>query len=203
MTEKEINPFVKMLLEMGPIVLFFIAYIRLKDQVFNIGGTDYDGFILVTAAFVDLLIITNGILWMLTGKLSKMQIATLVLVVIFGGMTVWLNDDRFIKMKPTMIYLLFGGILSFGLLRGSSYLKYVMEEMMPLQDEGWMLLTKRVTIFFFALAILNELVWRTTTTETWVYFKTFGLTLALFGFFMTQGKLFQTYGIEDENDPKT
>jgi intracellular septation protein len=203
MTEKEINPFVKMLLEMGPIVLFFIAYIRLKDQVFNIGGTDYDGFILVTAAFVVLLIITNGILWMLTGKLSKMQIATLVLVVIFGGMTVWLNDDRFIKMKPTMIYLLFGGILSFGLLRGSSYLKYVMEEMMPLQDEGWMLLTKRVTIFFFALAILNELVWRTTTTETWVYFKTFGLTLALFGFFMTQGKLFQTYGIEDENDPKT
>jgi intracellular septation protein len=193
MTEKEINPFVKMLLEMGPIVLFFIAYIRLKDQVFNIGGTDYDGFILVTAAFVVLLIITNGILWMLTGKLSKMQIATLVLVVIFGGMTVWLNDDRFIKMKPTMIYLLFGGILSFGLLRGSSYLKYVMEEMMPLQDEGWMLLTKRVTIFFFALAILNELVWRTTTTETWVYFKTFGLTLALF----------QTYGIEDENDPKT
>lgn len=201
-SEKEINPFVKLLLEMGPIVLFFIAYIRLKESVFTIGGTDYDGFILVTAAFVVLLLITNGILWVLTGKLSKMQIATLVLVVVFGGMTVWLNDDRFIKMKPTMIYVLFGGVLSFGLLRGSSYLKYVMEEMMPLKDEGWMLLTKRVTMFFFALAILNELVWRTTTTETWVYFKTFGLTLALFGFFMTQGKLFQTYGIEDENDPK-
>ena len=89
--KSEINPFVKTLLEMGPIVLFFIAYIRLKDRVFNIGGTDYDGFIIVTAAFVILLIITNGILWMLTGKLSKMQIATLVLVVVFGGMTVWLN----------------------------------------------------------------------------------------------------------------
>ena len=202
-SKKEINPFVKTLLEMGPILLFFVAYIRLKDQVFNIGGTDYDGFIIVTAAFVILLIITNGILWMLTGKLSKMQIATLVLVVVFGGMTVWLNDDRFIKMKPTMIYLLFGGILGFGLLRGVSYLKYVMEEMMQLQDEGWMILTKRVTLFFVALAILNELVWRSTSTETWVYFKTFGLTFALFGFFMTQTKLFQTFGIEDDTKPES
>ena len=202
MTKKDINPLVKTLLEMGPILLFFIAYIRLKDQVFNIGGTDYDGFIIVTAAFVVLLIITNGLLRLLTGSLSKMQIATLVLVVAFGGMTVWLNDDRFIKMKPTMIYLLFGGILGVGLLRGISYLKYLMEEMMQLQDEGWMILTKRVTIFFFALAILNELVWRSTTTETWVYFKTFGLTFALFGFFMTQAKLFQTFGIVDDADKK-
>jgi intracellular septation protein len=197
-SKSEINPFVKTLLEMGPIVLFFIAYIRLKDRVFNLGGMNYDGFIIVTAAFVFLLIITNTILWMLTGKLSKMQIATLVLVVVFGGMTVWLNDDRFIKMKPTMIYLLFGGVLGFGLLRGTSYLKYVMEEMMQLQDEGWMILTKRVTLFFFGLAILNELVWRNTTTETWVYFKTFGLTFALFGFFMTQSRLFQTFGIEED-----
>ena len=202
MTKKDINPLVKTLLEMGPILLFFIAYIRLKDQVFNIGGTDYDGFIIVTAAFVVLLIITNGLLRLLTGSLSKMQIATLVLVVSFGGMTVWLNDDRFIKMKPTMIYLLFGGILGVGLLRGISYLKYLMEEMMQLQDEGWMILTKRVTIFFFALAILNELVWRSTTTETWVYFKTFGLTFALFGFFMTQAKLFQTFGIVEDADKK-
>jgi intracellular septation protein len=202
-SKKEINPFVKTMLEMGPILLFFVAYIRLKDRVFNINGTDYDGFIIVTAAFVILLIITNGILWMLTGKLSKMQIATLVLVVVFGGMTVWLNDDRFIKMKPTMIYLLFGGILGFGLLRGVSYLKYVMEEMMQLQDEGWMILTKRVTLFFVGLAILNELVWRSTSTETWVYFKTFGLTFALFGFFMTQTKLFQTFGIEDDTKPES
>ena len=197
---KEINPFVKTLLEMGPVVLFFIAYVRLKERVFNINGTEYDGFIIVTAAFVILLVITTGILWVLTGKLSKMQIATLVLVVVFGGMTVWLNDDRFIKMKPTMIYLLFAGILGFGLLRGVSYLKSLMEEVMPLEDEGWMILTKRVTLFFFGLAVLNELVWRTTSTETWVYFKTFGLTFALFGFFMTQAKIFQTYGIQDDKE---
>ncbi len=200
---KEINPFVKLLLEMGPIVLFFIAYMRVKDNVYTISGTEYDGFILVTAGFVLLLIATTGLLWFLTGKLSRMQIATLVMVVLFGGMTVWLNDDRFIKMKPTMIYLLFGATLGFGLLRGSSYLQYVMEGMMPLQDAGWMILTKRLMIFFFGLAILNELIWRTSSTETWVYFKTFGLTLAMFGFFMTQSKLLQTYSTDEESSDKS
>ena len=200
---KEINPFVKLLLEMGPIVLFFIAYMRMKENVYTISGTEYDGFILVTAGFVLLLIATTGLLWFLTGKLSRMQIATLVMVVLFGGMTVWLNDDRFIKMKPTMIYLLFGATLGFGLLRGSSYLQYVMEGMMPLQDAGWMILTKRLMIFFFGLAILNELIWRTSSTETWVYFKTFGLTLAMFGFFMTQSKLLQTYSTDEESSDKS
>ena len=200
---KEINPFVKLLLEMGPIVLFFIAYMRMKENVYTISGTEYDGFILVTAGFVLLLIATTGLLWFLTGKLSRMQIATLVMVVLFGGMTVWLNDDRFIKMKPTMIYLLFGGTLGFGLLRGSSYLQYVMEGMMSLQDAGWMILTKRLMIFFFGLAILNELIWRTSSTETWVYFKTFGLTLAMFGFFMTQSKLLQTYSTDEDSSDKS
>lgn len=200
---KEINPFVKLLLEMGPIVLFFVAYMRMKENVYTISGTEYDGFILVTAGFVLLLIATTGLLWFLTGKLSRMQIATLVMVGLFGGMTVWLNDDRFIKMKPTMIYLLFGATLGFGLLRGSSYLQYVMEGMMPLQDAGWMILTKRLMIFFFGLAILNELIWRTSSTETWVYFKTFGLTLAMFGFFMTQSKLLQTYSTDEESSDKS
>lgn len=200
---KEINPFVKLLLEMGPIVLFFIAYMRMKENVYTISGTEYDGFILVTAGFVLLLIATTGLLWFLTGKLSRMQIVTLVMVVLFGGMTVWLNDDRFIKMKPTMIYLLFGCTLGFGLLRGSSYLQYVMEGMMPLQDAGWMILTKRLMIFFFGLAILNELIWRTSSTETWVYFKTFGLTLAMFGFFMTQSKLLQTYSTDEDSTEKS
>ena len=200
---KEINPFVKLLLEMGPIVLFFIAYMRMKENVYTISGTEYDGFILVTAGFVLLLIATTGLLWFLTGKLSRMQIVTLVMVVLFGGMTVWLNDDRFIKMKPTMIYLLFGATLGFGLLRGSSYLQYVMEGMMPLQDAGWMILTKRLMIFFFGLAILNELIWRTSSTETWVYFKTFGLTLAMFGFFMTQSKLLQTYSTDEDSTEKS
>ncbi|GAA6179929.1 inner membrane-spanning protein YciB [Shimia sp. NS0008-38b] len=199
MTEKKINPMLKMALELGPIVVFFIAYLRIRDQSFDIAGTSYDGFIVATAGFVPLLVLTTLILWRLTGKVSKMQIATLILVVVFGGLSVWLNDERFFKMKPTMIYLLFGGALGIGLWRGQSYLKFVMEEMMPLREEGWMLLTKRLTFFFLGLAVLNEIIWRTQTTDTWVYFKTFGLTAAVFIFFMTQGKIFQDYAIEDDN----
>lgn len=198
MAEKKLNPGVKLALELGPIALFFAGYVKLKDQVFTIGGTEYDGFIVVTALFIPLMVVTTGILWALTGKLSKMQIATVVLVVLFGGLSVWLNDERFFKMKPTMIYLLFGGVLGFGLLRGQSYLRVVMEEALPMQAEGWMILTRRLTAFFLALAVANEVVWRTMSTEAWVNFKTFGLTAALFLFFMTQGGVLSRYAIEEE-----
>lgn len=198
--EKSVNPLLKLALEFGPVLLFFVAYLRLKDRTFTIGGTEYEGFIVVTAAFIPVLLVATGLMWWLTGKINRMQIMTVVLVVVFGGLSVWLNDDRFFKMKPTMIYLLFGGLLGFGLLRGQSYLKYVMDAVMPLKDEGWMLLTKRLMLFFFGLAAANEIMWRFFSTETWVYFKTFGLTAAIFLFFMTQGKLFQTYGTEKEED---
>ena len=195
---KKIKPMVKTLLELGPVVLFFVAYLKLKDEGCQIAGTDYAGFIVVTAAFVPLMVAATLVLWRLTGVLSKMQVLTLVMIVLFGGLSVGFNDERFFKMKPTMIYVMFGSILGFGLLRGESYLRVVMEDMMPLQPEGWMILTRRICIFFFALAAVNEAIWRTQTTETWVYFKTFGLTAAMFVFFMAQSKLFTTYG--DKND---
>ncbi|UWQ77976.1 septation protein IspZ [Leisingera sp. S132] len=201
MAAKKINPTLKMLLELGPVVLFFIGYLKLKDEVFLIGGSEYKGFIVITAAFIPLMIASTLALWKLTGHLSRMQFATLVLVVLFGGMSVWFNDDRFIKMKPTMLYLLFGGLLGIGLLRGQSWLKVVMEELMPLQQEGWMILTRRLCAFFFGLAVANELIWRTQSTEIWVYFKTFGLPVAMFAFFMFQGTLLQKYGKEEEAGP--
>ena len=195
---KKVNPFVKLALELGPIIVFFIAYGRMKDQTFAYNGTDYNGFIVVTALFVPLLAVTTFILYRLTGKLSAMQIMTLVIVVVFGGLSVWFNDERFFKMKPTMIYLLFAGMLGFGLMRGQSYLQLVMDEAMPLKHEGWVILTKRITLFFLALAVTNEVVWRTMSTDAWVNFKVFGLTAAVFVFFMTQGKLMQKYAIEED-----
>ena len=200
---KTLPGWVKPALELGPIVAFFAAYLLLKDRTFIIGGREYEGFIVVTAGFIPLILVCTGILWRLTGKLSKMQVVTAVLITVFGGLSVWLNDDRFFKMKPTLIYLIFGGLLGIGLLRGQSWLKLVMEEAVPLDDAGWMKLTKRVCAFFLILAALNELVWRTQSTEAWVWFKTFGLTAALFAFFMTQGKLFQEHGIEKKEDGGT
>ncbi|SNX69112.1 intracellular septation protein A [Cereibacter ovatus] len=191
-----INPVVKAVLEWGPIAAFFLGYVKLKDESFTIAGTDYHGFIVVTAAFIPLMLLSTGLMWWLSGKLSKMQVATVVLVVIFGGLSVWLNDERFFKMKPTMIYLLFGGLLGIGLLRGQSWLKLVLEDAIPMQPEGWMILTRRVTAFFFALAVANEAIWRSMSTDVWVNFKTFGLPLAIFAFFMTQGGLFKRYGFE-------
>jgi intracellular septation protein len=196
---KKINPLLKVALELGPIVLFFAGFSKMKDRTFTIAGTDYSGFIVMTAAFIVMIAVTTGILWALTGKLSRMQLMTLVLVVVMGGLSVWLNDERFIKMKPTLLYLAFGGILGVGLLQGKSYLSAVMDEALPMQPEGWMILTRRLTAFFFALAVANEAVWRLMSTEAWVNFKTFGLTAALFAFFMAQGRVFERYAIKDDN----
>lgn len=187
-------------LEFGPILGFFIAYLWLKDRMFTIGGTEYEGFIVVTAGFIPLFLLSMGLLWWLTGHLSKMQIVTAVLIVVFGGLSVWFNDSRFFMMKPTLIYLIFAGILGFGLLRGRSYLQVVMEDVMPLTHTGWMILTRRLALFFLGLAILNELIWRTQTEQAWVYFKTFGLTAAIFVFFMTQNKLFSKHGTEEKDE---
>jgi intracellular septation protein len=194
MTGRRINPWVKLALELGPVIAFFAAFTRLKGQTVTVAGTEYQGFILATAIFVPLMLLATLILWRLTGRLSPMQVVTLVLVIVFGGLSVWFNDERFFKMKPTIIYLMFAGILGFGLLRGRSYLALAMEEVMPLKREGWMILTRRVTAFFLALAVLNEIVWRTMSDQAGVNFKTFGLTLAIFAFFMTQGRLIERYG---------
>lgn len=201
-TPRPIDRRLKLALEFGPLLAFFLGYLWLKDRSFTFGGREYQGFIVVTAAFIPVLAATTFALWRLTGRLAKMQIATLVLVVVFGGLSVWLNDERFFKMKPTMIYALFAAILGAGLLRGRSYLRLVMEEAVPLRPEGWMILTRRVFWLFVALALLNEVVWRTMSTEAWVSFKTFGLTIAIFLFFMTQGRLLETYGVREAEGGK-
>ncbi|MCR9273727.1 MAG: septation protein IspZ [Rhodobacteraceae bacterium] len=200
MEQRQVNPMLKTALEFGPILGFFAAYLWLKDRTFVIGGTEYEGFIVVTAGFIPVFLVCMGALWALTGHLSRMQVVTAVLIVVFGGLSVWLNDDRFLKMKPTLIYLLFGGALAIGLMRGESWLQYVMDGLVPLQREGWMILTKRVAGFFLLLAVLNEVIWRTMDTEIWVYFKTFGLTVAIFLFFMFQGGLFKQYGTQDADE---
>lgn len=195
---KKISTGLKLSLELGPILLFFIGYGRIKDKTFDIFGTSYEGFIVATAVFIPMIVIATLVLWRLTGKLSRMQLMTAVLVVVFGGMGIYFNDDRFFKMKPTILYVMFAGVLGFGLLKGKSYLQYVMDEAMPLKQEGWMIFTRRMALLFTGLAIANEAIWRNMSTEAWVNFKTFGLTGLMFLFFMSQMKLFSQYSIEED-----
>tara|TARA_B110000003_G_scaffold70020_1_gene71391 strand:+ start:1934 stop:2530 length:597 start_codon:yes stop_codon:yes gene_type:complete len=198
MSNKNIQPWVKTALEMGPVILFFVVYSKIKDNEYLLLGETYKGFIVATALFIPVLLIATAILYFLTGKLSKMQVFTAVLVVVFGGLGIWFNDEKFFKMKPTMIYLLFGGILGFGLFKGQSYLQVVMDGALPMSRDGWMILTKRFMFFFFGLALANEIIWRSLSTDIWVNFKTFGLPLAMFVFFITQAKVISKYSTENE-----
>ena len=191
--EKEINIWVKQLLELGPPIAFFVIYLRLRDEVFTIGGTEYSGFIVATVAFVPILLAAMAVLWRLTGKLSRMQIFTAVMVIFFGGLTAWFNDERFFKMKTTLVYGFFTVILGIGLLQRKSYLAYVLSEAIPMRDEGWMILTRRLTAAFFGLAVANEIIWRTMSTDTWVKIETFGFPLALFIFLWWQIMALQKY----------
>jgi intracellular septation protein len=183
---KTINPILKQVLELGPPLLFFVIYLRIRDDVFSLGGVEYSGFIVATLIFVPILLIAMGILWVLTGKLSRMQIFTAFMVIFLGGLTAWFNDERFFKMKTTIVYAFFAVILSIGLVQGRSYLAYVMSEMIPMKHEGWMLLTRRLTVFFIILAVANELVWRTMSTDAWVKIETFGFPILMFLFLWSQ-----------------
>lgn len=197
--EKRINPLLKQVLELGPPLLFFVAYIRMKEETYVVGGTEYSGFIAAAALFVPILLASIGLLWWLTGKLSRMQVFTVVMVVLFGGLTVWFNDEKFFKIKTTLVYGMFAAILGIGLLQGRSYLAWVMAEFLPMKDEGWMKLTRRLAGFFAALAVANEVVWRTMSDDAWVKIETFGFPILLFLFLWTQILMLQKYMIAEDD----
>lgn len=191
--KKEINPFMKQVLELGPPLAFFFIYLRLRDDSFLIGGTEYSGFIVATILFVPLMLAAIGVLWYLTGKLSRIQIFTAIMVIFFGGLTAWFNDERFFKMKTTLVYGFFSIMLGIGLLQRKSYLAYILDEMLPMRHEGWMILTRRLCGCFAFLAVANEFVWRTMSTDLWVKIETFGFPIALMVFLMLQFSLLQSY----------
>jgi len=197
MTEKkDVNPILRQVLELGPPVAFFVLYLKLRDQDFDIGGTTYSGFIVATVLFVPLMLAAMAILWRLTGKLSRLQIFTAFIVIFFGGLTAWFNDERFFKMKTTIVYGIFSGLLGLGLLQGRSYLAFVMADMLPMKEVGWMILTRRLCLGFGVLAGANEIVWRTMSTDLWVKIETFGFPIALFLFLWWQVMGLQKYLIE-------
>ena len=200
MSEQPVNPWIKQLLELGPTIAFFVLYLRIKDNTYTIGGTEYSGFIVATLVFIPILLVAMGILWAMTKQLSRMQIFTAFMVVFFGGLTAYFNDERFFKMKTSIVYGSFAAILGIGLWRGQSFLEWVMGDAMPMRQEGWMILTKRVTAMFALLAVANEVIWRTQSTELWVTLETFAFPAAMFAFLMWQIMALQQYLIEPEDD---
>lgn len=196
--EKPINPVVKQVLELGPPLVFFGIYLLIRDETYTFAGREYTGFIVSTLVFVPILLAAMAVLWKLSGKLSRMQIFTAFMVIFFGGLTAWFNDERFFKMKTSIVYGCFAAILGIGLLQGRSYLAYVMSEMIPMEDEGWMILTRRLCLCFAALAVANEFVWRTMSTDLWVKIETFGFPIALFLFLWAQIVALQKYMPDDD-----
>ncbi len=181
------------MLEFGPIIGFVITYLILRHETYWISETAYSGFLVVTAAFIPVFLGATYALWYLTRRVARIQVATAVMVVIFGGLGVWLNDDRLLMIKPTAIYLTLALVLCIGLLRGQSWLEFIMEDMIPLRPKGWMLLTRRVTVLFFASAGANELVWRTQSESFWVLFETLFMPLVILVFFLAQIGLYVEY----------
>jgi intracellular septation protein len=196
--ERPINPLLKQVLELGPPIAFFVIYMRIRDETYTYAGTEYSGFIVAALIFVPILLVAMAILWALTRTLSRMQVFTAFMVIFFGALTAWFNDERFFKMKTSIVYGLFAVLLGIGLLRGQSWLKSIMGDMLPMQQEGWMILTRRLCAMFAFMAVANEVIWRTMSTDTWVKIETFAFPVVLIVFLMWQFAQLQKYLIEED-----
>jgi intracellular septation protein len=164
MTEKpRLNPLLKLTLDIGPLVLFFAANSRF-------------GIFAATGAFMIAVVAALLTAYAMTRQWPIMPVVTAIVVVVFGGLTLALHDEMFIKLKPTIIYVLFGGILLGGYILEKPFLAIVFDSMFHLTPAGWRKLTLRWALFFLALAVLNEAIWRTQSTDFWVNFKLFGFT---------------------------
>ena len=184
---KQVSPAAKILIEMGPLLVFFITNARM-------------GIFEATAAFMGAIVLSLAASWVLERRLPIMPLVTAGFVLTFGTLTLVLADDLFIKLKPTVVNVLFAAILFGGLAKKRSLLRPLLESSMKLDAEGWRTLTLRWACFFVFLAIVNEIVWRNTSTDTWVSFKVFGILPLTIAFTITQIPLIQRHEVRDEED---
>jgi intracellular septation protein len=176
----KLHPGFKLVLDIGPLVLFFAANAKF-------------GIYAATGGFMAAVLIALAVSYAMTRHVAIMPLVTAVIVLVFGSLTIVLHNDVFIKLKPTIIYVLFGGTLLVGLAFGKSFIGVLFESVFDLTDEGWRKLTWRWGVFFLALAVLNEIVWRNFSTDFWVSFKLFGVVPLTFLFGALQYPLLMRY----------
>ena len=180
---QKLNPLLKFVLDLGPLLLFFLA--NAKPALFEpwlapispaaVATGERSGIFVATAVFMVAILAALVVSYVLTHRLPVMAVVSAIVVLVFGGATLFFQNETFIKLKPTIIYLLFAGTLFGGLIFRKPLLAMVFDQVFHLTDEGWRKLTVRWALFFLALAVLNEIVWRTQSTDTWVTFKVFGV----------------------------
>jgi intracellular septation protein len=179
----KLNPYLKLALDIGPLLLFFVANSRF-------------GIFAGTAVFMVAVVVALGISYAMTRHWPVMPVVSAVIVLVFGGLTLFLHDETFIKVKPTIIYALFGGALLVGYFFDKPLLEIVFDSVFQITDEGWRKLTLRWAAFFLFLAVLNEVVWRTQSTDFWVNAKVFGFMPLTFIFGALQVPLLMKYAVE-------
>jgi intracellular septation protein len=172
-------------LDLGPLILFFAAF-------------EFFGIFVATGVFMAGVLLSLGLGYARERKLSPMPLFTAVLVLVFGGLTIYLRNDIFIKMKPTVLYTFFGALLLGGLAFNRLFIKYAFGQAFELKEEGWRKLTWRWGFFAFALAIANEFIWRNFSTATWVDFKVWAIIPLIFVFGLLQAPLVMKYEIPEK-----
>ena len=181
------HPLFKLATELGPLVVFF-------------GANAKFGLFVATGAFMVAIVAAIAVSYVVTKHVPIMALVTAFIVLVFGGLTLALHDETFIKVKPTIIYSLFAATLGIGLLFGRSFIALMFDQMFNLTPAGWKQLTIRWALFFAAMAVLNEIIWRTQTTDFWVAFKAFGVIPITAVFAMLQTPLIKRYHIEPATD---
>ena len=190
------SPALRFALDFGPLLVFFLVNSFAP-------GDDIDQAVWATAAFMGATLIAMAVSYWQTRKVTVMQWVTLVIVGVFGGLTIWLRDETFIQIKPTITYLLFAVILFTGLLTGRPLLKMVLASGFPtMTDEGWKAMTRNWALFFLALAVLNEVLRQVLTFDQWVQFKVWGLTIIGFLFAFTQVPLMTRSMVDEDGSEK-
>ncbi|MBA7668154.1 Intracellular septation protein [subsurface metagenome] len=183
MDKTQPHPLFKLATELGPLIVFFVA-----NAKFNL--------FVATGAFMVAIVAAMIASYLVTKHVPMMALVTGVIVLVFGTLTLVLHDETFIKMKPTIVYSLFAAVLGGGLLFGRSFIAIMFDQMFNLTAAGWRVLTMRWALFFLGMAILNEIIWRTQTTDFWVAFKAFGAIPLTMGFAISQMPLIKRYHLE-------